>query len=133
MSKSDPQGCLFLDDSPETVLDKLKRAVTDSGSTIFYDPENKPAVANLLRIWMGMTGQSQKEAEEYFGGKSYADFKVKLAEVIIEKFAPFRAKKSALLKKPGTLKRILKEGSEAARKVADKKLTEAKKRMGIIV
>ncbi len=133
MSKSQPEGCLFLDDEPKVVMDKLKRAVTDSGTTVFYDPENKPAISNLLRIWAGLTGESLDNAEERFAGKTYAQFKGELGETVAGHFAAYRTKKTALMKKPGTLKRVLKEGSEKAATVAQKKLLEVKKKMGILI
>ncbi len=133
MSKSDPAGCLFLDDSPEVIMDKVKRAVTDSGTKIFYDPENKPALSNLLRMYSALSGETLQNTEERFAGKSYAQFKLELAETIANHFAPFRDKKAKLLKKPAVLKKILREGSEAAAKVANKKLAEAKKKIGIVL
>jgi tryptophanyl-tRNA synthetase len=131
MSKSQPETCLFLDDEPKVVLEKIKRATTDSGTTIFYDPEQKPGIANLLWIWSALTGESLDNAEERFGGKSYAEFKEELAHIVVDHFAPYRIKKADLMNKPGTLKRILKEGSEVAAKVANKKLKEVQKKVGI--
>lgn len=133
MSKSQPEGCLFLEDDPEAIMDKVKRAVTDSGTTVFYDPENKPAISNLLRIWSALTGDKPEDAEERFAGKSYAAFKEELAVTIAAHFADYRKKKAQLMKKPAVLKRILREGSEAAGKIADKKLLEAKKKVGIVL
>jgi tryptophanyl-tRNA synthetase len=133
MSKSEPSGCLFLDDSPEEITEKIKRAVTDSGTTVFYDPENKAAISNLIRIWSGLTGNSVKSAEEYFGGKTYSDFKAEIAAVTVKHFAKFRAEKARLLKKPAALKKTLREGSEAAAKIANKKLDEVKKKTGLVI
>jgi tryptophanyl-tRNA synthetase len=133
MSKSQPESCLFLDDAPSAIMEKVRRAATDSGTTIFYDPAQKPGIANLLRIWSALTGESVENSQERFGGKSYARFKEELAHTIADHFAPYRAKKAALMEKPGTLKRILKEGSEAAAKIADKKIKEVKKKVGIVL
>lgn len=133
MSKSDPSGCLFLEDEPKAVMDKVKRAVTDSGTTIFYDAEQKPAISNLLRIWSAVTGELLQSAEERFAGKSYAQFKTELGETIAHHFADYRAKKAELVKRPAALKKVLKDGSEAAALLADKKLDEAKKKVGILL
>ncbi len=133
MSKSDPSGCIFLDDSPDTIKEKIKRAVTDSGSNIFYDPQNKPALSNMIGIWSALTGKDVKEAEECFGGKSYSEFKAELAETIVKHFAEFRSRKAALMKKPAVLKRVLNEGSAKAAKVAEKKMKAVRERIGIAV
>src|SRR5574344_160931 len=48
MSKSDPKGDIFLKDDPKLIRKKIMSAVTDSGSEVIYDVENKPGIANLL-------------------------------------------------------------------------------------
>jgi tryptophanyl-tRNA synthetase len=131
MSKSEPVGCIFLDDSPEVIHEKLKRAVTDSGSAIFYDHEHKPAISNLLEIYAAFSGQEIAEVQAEFVSASYAAFKLKLAELIAGHFAEFRKKKKLLMAKPAVLKKILAEGSAAANKVAEKKMKEVKKKIGI--
>jgi tryptophanyl-tRNA synthetase len=131
MSKSQPDGCIFLDDEPEVIHEKLKRAVTDSGSAIFYDVENKPAIANLLELYAAFSGKEIAEVQNEFASSAYSAFKLKLADLISDYFAEFRKKKKLLLAKPATIKKILALGAAEANKIADKKLKEAKKRVGI--
>ena len=50
---------------------KFKRAVTDSGTEIRFDP-NRPAINNLLTIYHLLTGKSNQEIEDHFSGKGYA-------------------------------------------------------------
>ncbi len=133
MSKSYPQGCLFLDDSPKEVEAKIKRAVTDSGSEIKYDEEKKPAISNLLQIYSALSGEDIPILEKKFKNSSYADFKKDLTELIINHFKNFREKKFALMKKPEELKNILRAGSEKASWVADKKINEVKGKIGILL
>ena len=138
MSKSQPEGCLFLDDSPEEIASKISRAVTDSGSEIKYDPEHKPGFSNLLEIYAALDGSRNephdpKEVANMFAGKRYSDFKKALAELVANHFADFREKKAKLLAKPGGLVKILNAGSEKAAKVADAKITEVKKKVGLAI
>ena len=65
MSKSaeNPNGSVFLSDDKDTVIRKFKRAVTDSGSEIKFDPENKAGVSNLLSIYTAFTGKTVEQAE----------------------------------------------------------------------
>jgi tryptophanyl-tRNA synthetase len=63
MSKSQPSGCLFLDDEPEVIRKKVMSAVTDSGSEVKLDETNKPGVSNLLRIMKAVTGKSIEQLE----------------------------------------------------------------------
>jgi tryptophanyl-tRNA synthetase len=131
MSKSDPDGCLFLDDSPEEIRQKLARAVTDSGSEIFYDPKEKPGLSNLLEIYAAFTDKDPHAIAIMFEGKRYSDLKIALADLIAEHFAAFRAKKKKLLAKPAAIKTILKTGSKKAGKIAAKKMMEVQKKVGL--
>ena len=57
MSKSIPEGCVFLMEKPEDIQRKFKRAITDSDTEncVRYDPVNKPGVANLMNIYSAVT------------------------------------------------------------------------------
>jgi len=129
MSKSIPQGCLFMTDSPADIKDKIKRAVTDSGKKIEYTPK-KPAVANLMTIYHCLSGLSYSEIEKKYKGKGYADFKKDLAEVVIKGLKPIQKKIKEL--DPAQVKKILDQGAKDAQVIAQKTLKEAKKKMGLI-
>ncbi len=131
MSKSDPASCLFMDDSPEEIKEKIKRAVTDSGSEIKLDREKKPAVSNLIDIYCEITGISSGAVEMKFEGKNYSDFKSDLAGLIGDYFADYRENKAELLKNPGKLKKLIESGSKEANEVASAKISEVKEKVGI--
>lgn len=133
MSKSRPAGCLFIDDEPKIIEQKIKTAVTDSGNEIKYDPENKPGVSNLLSIVAGLSGKSPEDVAQGFSGMNYGEMKHSVADYISDYFAAFRKKKTALLKKPATLKKVLQRGSGKAAKIAQKKIEEVKGRIGLTV
>jgi tryptophanyl-tRNA synthetase len=133
MSKSQPDGCLFLDDTPEDVARKIARAVTDSESNIFYQPEKRPGLANLLDIYAALTHMEPKTVAEEFGGKTYAQLKASLAEVFVNHFADFRAAKAKLLAKPEDLAKVLTAGSAQAAKIASKKMDEVKQKIGLAI
>lgn len=130
MSKSRPQGCLFLDDTPEEIRDKLKRATTDSGREIKFDEDNKPGISNLLLIYSGVSGGTVPEAEEKFRGATYVEFKNAVAESVIEELAPFQEAKNAL--KPASAAKVISAGNKKAASVAEKKIAEVKKRVGLV-
>ena len=132
MSKSRPAGCLFLDDSPKNIQEKLARAVTDSGREIKYDIKNKPAISNLLTIYSALTEKPIKTLEEKYVGKGYAEFKKDLAGVIINSFKPFQAKKREIKAQGLKLKTILNAGSKKAQKQAQVKIQEVKKKVGLV-
>ncbi len=131
MSKSRPAGCVFIDDEPSVIRKKVMSAVTDSESTIAYDAEKRPAVANLLELYSAMSGKDIDVLVHEFKGKGYADFKKGLAEVIITELAPFQQKKKELMKDIPAVEAVLRLGAAAAREVAEEKLLMAKRKMGL--
>ena len=131
MSKSMPEGCLFIDDSPEEIKSKIARAVTDSGTEISYDPDKKAGLANLLEMYGALADRDPKAIAKEFSGKQYSEFKRSLAEFIANHFSGYREKKKSLLAKPGVLVKILKDGSGRAVKIADQKMIEIKKKIGL--
>lgn len=133
MSKSQPAGCLFLDDSPDAIRAKIKRAVTDSGRDILFDPVKKPAVSNLLLIYSALSGKPISKIEREFTGKGYGEFKHTLAEVAVDAFEPFQKRKKALLKNQKTLHKLLSAGNRKALKVAETKIEDIKACLGLPV
>ena len=128
MSKSQPEGCLFLDDSPKEIENKIKRAVTDSGSEIKFDLENKAGISNLLLIYEALTGETIADLEKKYAGKGYGQFKSDLAEVVTESVKPFRELKANSSK----LKAALTAGDRKAKKMASAKMKEVKKKLGLL-
>ena len=131
MAKSIPNSFLAMNDSPSTIKDKIKRAVTDSGKGIEYSPK-KPAIVNLMSIYSAFSNLSFSEIEKKFIGKGYGNFKKDLAELIIKELKPFQKKKKALDKKPDYVKKVLEDGAKKARKIAQKNLLEIKKKMNLL-
>jgi tryptophanyl-tRNA synthetase len=127
MSKSSPKGCLFLDDSPEEIEKKIKSAVTDSGAEIKYNEDDKKAISNLMLIYTSLSNKPIKDIEKEFKGKGYGEFKKSLIDLLINTLEPFREKK--YLDKE--IEKIIEDGNNKARNVADKKLQEVKKKIGV--
>ncbi len=127
MSKSSPGGCLFLDDSPEEIKKKIMSAVTDSENEIRYDKKKKPGLSNLLLIYSSLSNKSVKEIEKEFKGKGYGDFKKSLVETVSEALKPFREKEYS----DNEIEEIIDKGNEKARLVADGKIREVRKKLGI--
>jgi tryptophanyl-tRNA synthetase len=131
MSKSQPEGCLFLDDTPKDIAGKIARAVTDSDGVIAYDPKTKPGLSNLLEIYGALTHQAPELVAKEFSGEQYSVLKKKLTELIAEYFAEFREKKTLLLEKSDYLKKILADGSTRAGAIAEARMAAVKKQTGL--
>lgn len=130
MSKSDDDasGCVRLLDDADSIQRKFKRAVTDSGTEIRFDP-TRPAITNLLTIFQLLTGQSPEQIEEQFAGKGYGQLKQDLADVTIEFLQPLQERVRAI--NDEELTRILEAGADKARGIASSTLKAVKERMGI--
>ncbi|MEK7542732.1 MAG: tryptophan--tRNA ligase [Patescibacteria group bacterium] len=132
MSKSQPEGSIFIDDSPATIREKIKRAVTDSYKTTAYDPKNRHGISNLVLIYSAMSGISIDKVIEQSAGKKYSEFKEELAKIVIKSLAPFQAKKKKLSADAKRVSSALASGNKIANSVAGKKLLEIKKKIGLI-
>lgn len=129
MSKSDPLGCIFLDDEPEEINKKLKSAVTASESG-----KESPGEKNLMELlkYFGKNDEIQEFNKQQTNGTlKYSELKEILAKDIANYFANFREKKKMLLQKPEEVKAIFLEGSKKAREIAHKTLQEVKQKIGL--
>jgi len=132
MSKSDEDseaGCVTLLDDDDAVRRKFRRAVTDSGTEIRFDPD-RPAINNLLTIYHLLTGKSTGEIEDRFAGQGYAKLKQELADTTIEFLKPFQERVSGI--DDDKLDAILERGASRAQEIARKTLADAKAKMGLI-
>ena len=134
MSKSaaNLNDVIFLEDEPEVILKKFKKAVTDSENIVKFDPENKPGVSNLMQIYASITNKTMKEIEVEFTGRGYGDFKTTVAETVINTLKPIQEKYNELLNNKEYLEKIYTEGANKARILASKTLDEVKEKIGII-
>lgn len=133
MSKSDSNSnaSIFLNDDDTTIKNKIKRAVTDSGSEIKYD-ESRPGISNLMSLYYIATGKNYQAIEEEFSGAGYGDFKIAVAEAVAELIAPIRDKYFSVRKDEKALKEILTYGAEKASIQARKTLRKVYKKVGFV-
>ena len=134
MSKSMPDGCVFLMEKPEDIQRTFKRAITDSDTEncVRDDPENKPGVANLMSIYSAVTGASFEEIENEFAGRGYGAFKPVVGEAVIEHLRPIREEAQRLLKDKAYLESVYREGAQHASYEAEKTLRKVYKKLGFI-
>lgn len=131
MSKSDPKGDIFLKDDLATIRKKIMSAVTDSGSEVKYDVENKPGVSNLLTIYASLKEISIEEAEKEFVGYRYGDFKKVVADVVCAEMEIFQNKYRQILESKA-YEEALRVGAKRANEVAQKTLKRVKEAVGLL-
>lgn len=135
MSKSDENKNNFIGllDDPKTILNKFKKAETDSGAEIIYDVENKPGVSNLLTIYSVICGQSIDNVVQHFEGKMYGHLKVELGELVVEYLRPIQADYYRIRDNETELKDILKAGALQAREQAQTTLRSVHEAIGFVL
>ena len=131
-SSSSPQGIVDVLDEPDVIRRKIARAVTDAGTEVRADPEAKPGVTNLLRIYSALSGAPVATLEAKYRGTGYGGFKRDLAELVVASFAPVREKTQRILADETGLDRILAYGAERARRVAGQTMTTVRERVGLL-
>ena len=134
MSKSstNPNDVIFIEDEPDVIIKKFKKAVTDSENKVRFDPGNKPGVSNLMQIYSAITNKTMDEIEKEFDGKGYGDFKQAVANSVVEKLKPVQEKYKELMENKKYLESIYTRGAENAKRIAEKTLREVKDKIGII-
>lgn len=134
MSKSSsiPNDSIFLNDEPDVIMSKFKKAVTDSENIVRYDTENKPGISNLISIYGAISGKTNAEVEKEFEGKGYGDFKKAVAECVIEELRPLQTKYKELVSNPEYLKQIYVEGANKAKEKAEKTLKDVYSKIGLV-
>jgi len=133
MSKSiGGNGCVWLLDEPGVSAKKIRSAVTDSGSEIRYEPEEKPGISNLLTIHSALTGATIPSLEAEYEGRGYGDLKKDLAEIVVDFVTPFRDRVLELLDDQTYLADVLRQGRETAAPIAEATLAEVYRQVGFM-
>jgi len=134
MSKSDDAetNALYLLDSPDVIVRKIKRAVTDMDGVVRFDIAAKRGVSNLLAILAATTGKTVAALEVEFEGKQYGAFKGAVADAVVECLKPVQAKYAELREDRAGLQAVLKDGAERASVRANATLKRVHDVLGLI-
>ena len=134
MSKSETENMnnvIFLLDSPDVIIQKFKRAVTDSDGQIRFDPAAKPGVSNLLTIYACMAGKSIEESEKEFIDQGYGVLKKAVGEIVNHTLAPVRQKFNELSADKAYIDDAIKRNGQKAAEMAYVTLEKVKQAIGL--
>ncbi len=131
-SSSAPAGIVDVLEDPASIRKKIARAVTDLGSEVKADEENKPGVTNLLRIYSALTGDTVGDLEQRYAGSGYGAFKKDLAGVVVDSLAPIRERTEKMLADEAELDRLLADGAARAGEVAKATMALVRERVGFL-
>lgn len=130
-SESDPKSTINLTDTPDDIREKFKKAVTDFTSAVYFDDENRPGVSNMMAIHKAVSGKSFDEIRAECEGMTTAQYKLLLADVVIQHLAPIRLALDHLLNDKAYLNQLLDEGANRAREIASATWEEVRQKVGL--
>lgn len=132
MSKSDVNSLatIYLLDSKDQIREKIKKAVTDSGSQISRDASSE-GLSNLLVIYSALKDQDLGKTYDEVEGKSYGEFKNLLAELVILHLSKIQKKYQEIRSDEKTLRKILDDGRDFAIEKSSQTLKSVKEKVGL--
>jgi tryptophanyl-tRNA synthetase len=131
-TRGTPQGTVRMLDEPDVIRRKFKTAVTDSGTDVRHDRDEKPGITNLLEIMSVATGEPIPELEARYDGGGYGRFKEDVGEAVVELLVPIQRRYEELRGDEGELRRMLAAGAEKARAESEPTLEQMYERMGFV-
>jgi tryptophanyl-tRNA synthetase len=123
-------GLIYVDDEPDAIRRKIKRAQTDSGTDIVRGP-GKEGITNLIEMLAVTREISPEEVEREFAGQGYGVFKEAVGEALVERLSPVRERYQALRPDEAAIEEALREGAERARSIASPTMAEVRGAMGV--
>jgi tryptophanyl-tRNA synthetase len=135
MSKSDPSdnSRINLLDDADAIVQKVRKARTDAEPL----PEavdglkDRPEADNLVGIFSALSGRTKAQVLDQFGGQGFGQaFKPALADLVAETVGPIGLEMRRLLTDSAEIDRILLDGAERARAVAEPVVAETRKLVG---
>ena len=131
MSKSsdDINGTIYFNDEKDNILKKFKSSVTDSENIVKYDPKNKPGISNLIEIYAAVNDKEISETEKEFENSQYGEFKIAVAETVIDYLDPIKKNFDDLTS--DNLEDIVVSNLKSAKDSAQKTIIEVEEALGI--
>ncbi|KAL6727157.1 hypothetical protein Aduo_009057 [Ancylostoma duodenale] len=116
-----------ISDSAEMIEEKVRKAVSDTESRLFYDPVKRPAISNLIDLYCAVSGSEIAQVESQ--GWDQLQLKKALSHAVIERFTPIREKFLEL--EQGTeVDEVLLENGKTARLIAEQNMDEIQRIVG---
>ena len=126
------QGTVGMLDPADVIRKKFKSAVTDSGTDVRHDPDDKPGVSNLIEIMSVATDEPIEAVEARYDGAGYGRFKEDVGEAVVVLLEPIASRYEELRSDPAELERLLARGADKARESSAPTLETVYERMGFV-
>ncbi|MDP9494108.1 MAG: tryptophan--tRNA ligase [Actinomycetota bacterium] len=132
MSKSDPspRSRILLRDTPEDILKKVRSAVTDTGTDVAYDWEQKPGISNLLELFSFFSGRAIPDLIREYGSAGYGAFKTAVGESIAEGLRPIQEAYAGL--SDSEVGKVMETSAAVARERAEVSMRTIREKTGLV-
>jgi tryptophanyl-tRNA synthetase len=117
-------------DPPEVIRKKILRATTDSNPAVDFETAGA-GVRNLLAIFQAFTECTDDALKTQFSGMRYGDLKKTVAEAVIAALEPIQKRYREITAETGYIARVLEDGAEKVRPIANDTVHKVKKAMGL--
>ena len=117
-------------DPPEVIRKKILRATTDSNPAVDFETAGA-GVRNLLAIFQAFTECTDDALRAQFSGMRYGDLKKTVAEAVIAALEPIQKRYREIVAETGYIARVLEDGAEKVRPIADDTVLKTKRAMGL--
>jgi len=136
MSKSDASedSRINLTDGPDDIARKIRRAKTDPHPMpeTVADAEARPEADNLLGIYAALADLDKATAVSLFAGSQFSEFKARLTDLAVEKLGPIGSEMQRLVKDPGYVDSVLRDGARRAREISQPIIDRAQQVVGFL-
>jgi tryptophanyl-tRNA synthetase len=136
MSKSDPsdQSRINLNDDPDTIALKIRRAKTDPLPlpSEVAGLADRPEARNLVGIFAALAGTDHATVLEQHGGRGFGPFKSALIDLLVEQLTPIASETRRRLADEESIVSVLRAGAEQAAAIAEPIVAEAERLVGFV-
>lgn len=131
MSKSDSnaKATVYLTDSTDQIVKKIKSAVTDTGTDVAYDWNTKPGISNLIEIFAHFSGRAIPDIVAEYASGGYGNFKLAVAEAVADGVKPIREAFEGM--SDAEVEQVMSASAEKARAMAEQTMTEVRSAVGL--
>jgi tryptophanyl-tRNA synthetase len=136
MSKSDPSDYsrINMTDEADVIALKVRRAKTDPNPLpeTLTELEERPEADNLVGIYAALSDREPADVLTEFAGKGFSEFKQSLVDLSVDKLGPIGSEMKRLTAAPDEIDRVLKDGAERARAIAEPIVRAAQDLVGFL-
>jgi tryptophanyl-tRNA synthetase len=136
MSKSDASDYsrINLTDDSDAIAQKIRKAKTDPlpMPASLEEAEKRPEADNLIGIYAALDDREKSDVVREFAGQQFSSFKATLTDLAVARLGPIGAEMQRLMKDPGYVDGVLRDGAERAGALAQPIIDEVYRTVGFL-